>query len=93
MMQVATGSYSNIFRVIGRAEPSGGLYLEASRDPLRRRMQTIKARPLLLVTHTWQVLSVHLVAVLSSLGSLLKGKRWCLTIEGGRFTTLALQFC
>ncbi|KAK9811783.1 hypothetical protein WJX72_009879 [[Myrmecia] bisecta] len=38
---VATGSYSNFFRVIGRNNGSDAL-LEASRDPLRKRIATPK---------------------------------------------------
>ena len=39
-MRMATGSYSNTFRVMGRQPTSTpDTILEASRDPLRRRLQ------------------------------------------------------
>lgn len=42
----ATGSYSNTFRVMNRQpSPAPDMILEASRDPLRRRLQGPKVRP------------------------------------------------
>ena len=40
---VASGSYSNSFRVFGAAD-GGDTTLEATRDPMRKRMQTPPAR-------------------------------------------------
>ena len=47
--QVATGTYSNCFRVLNSSEEgagpaAGGALLEASRDPQRRRLQAAKVR-------------------------------------------------
>ncbi len=35
----ATGTYSNFFRVLDKQQGSGDVLLEASRDPLRKRLQ------------------------------------------------------
>ena len=43
--RMATGSYSNLFSVIGRDGRTPDIMLEASRDPLRKRLQTVKVRP------------------------------------------------
>ena len=40
--KMATGSYSNLFSVIPRDGQTNDVMLEASRDPLRRRLQTVK---------------------------------------------------
>ena len=40
--KMATGSYSNLFSVIPRDGQTSDVMLEASRDPLRRRLQTVK---------------------------------------------------
>ncbi len=36
----ATGTYNNFFRVLDRQQGAGDIFLEASRDPLRRRLAT-----------------------------------------------------
>ncbi len=45
--QVATGTYSNCFRLLNTDSGggSGDLLLEASRDPQRKRLQSAKVRP------------------------------------------------
>ena len=42
--KMATGSYSNLFSVIPRDGQTNDVMLEASRDPLRRRLQTVKVQ-------------------------------------------------
>lgn len=44
-VQVATGTYSNSFRLLGTESGGGGgdQLLEASRDPQRKRLQSAKA--------------------------------------------------
>ncbi|KAL6782764.1 PP2A1 [Auxenochlorella protothecoides x Auxenochlorella symbiontica] len=36
---IATGSYSNFFKVFDRSNEAGSMFLESSRDPMRRRLQ------------------------------------------------------
>ena len=43
--RMATGSYSSLFSVIGRSGRAPDALLEASRDPLRRRLQAAKVLP------------------------------------------------
>lgn len=41
---VASGSYNNSFKVFKAADGSQGVPLEASRDPMRRRLQPVRVR-------------------------------------------------
>jgi hypothetical protein len=67
---IASGSYNNLFRVFGSSDaaPSGEACLEASRDPMRKRVQQQQQQPAKVRTCGMAALDPHRVHLRRVLG-------------------------